>query len=64
MLSKIIKKYIAGFLCVAILMTMNVAVPTKTEAALKLSQSKAYVLKGHKVTLKLGTVDSSKVSLI
>ncbi len=59
---KSLKKLIAGFLCVAILLSMNVAVPTKTEAALKLSHSKVTLMSGRTLTLKLGKVNSSKVT--
>ncbi len=59
---KSLKKLIAGFLCVAIMATLNVAVPTKTEAALKLSKSQMYLAKDRKAKLKLGNVDPTKVT--
>lgn len=59
---KSLKRVLASFLCVAILATMNLAVPSKTEAARKLNASTAYVFKEHKFTFKLGSVNGSKVT--
>ena len=59
---KSLNKVLALFLSIAIILTLNVAVPTKTEAALKLSKSRFTLVKDHKTTLKLGNVNSSKVT--
>lgn len=59
---KSLKKLIAGFLCVAVLASMNVAAPTNTEAALKLNVKTAYVFKEHTFKIKLGSVNGTKVT--
>ena len=59
---KSLKKLIAGFLCVAVLASMNVVAPTNTEAALKLNVKTAYVFKEHTFKIKLGSVNGTKVT--
>ena len=59
---KSLKRVLALFLCVAILATLNIAVPTKTEAALKLNVKTGYVFKEHTFKIKLGNVNGTKVT--
>ena len=59
---KSLKKLIAGFLCVAMLLTMNATFFKKTEAALKLNHKYATVMSGSKLKLKLGSVNGKNVT--
>ena len=59
---KSLRMLITSFLCVAILMTMSAVPSAKTDAALKLNRSFAYVRSGKTLKLKLGNVAGTKVT--
>lgn len=59
---KSLQRFVALFLCVAMVVTMNVFVSTKTEAAIKLSSTYRVVQANTKLKLKLKGANASKVS--